>query len=541
MKKTKKNNQKTQKKIQKGGDNSITDTNIHKYVKNYCEDKNKLPSFFKDNPIDKWDVSQVTNMSKLFNKYPNFNNDLSNWDVSQVTDMSGMFDGCAIFNSDLSKWDVSQVTDMSRMFCGCAIFNSDLFNWDVQNVTDMSQMFFYCMNFNSDLSHWDVQNVTDMSQMFFRCEMFNSDLSKWIVSKVTNMSQMFYSCKNFINDLSEWDVSQVTDMSRMFQNCENFNSDLFKWIVSKVTNMSQMFDECTYFNSDLSEWDVSQVTNMDRMFYSCKNFNSNLSKWIVSKVTNMSQMFFQCTKFNSNLSNWVIYEDTKTDDMFALCNIQQNFKPMKRIKPIVVSFKKPIKKHNINNYSNFFEMMVNDPIQGTEQTVKEFLNEDNENIIIVQKENALGLNVSMFEYLINENAEESPILFYECKHTSTTLIPREENVVQNPLFQLKKVGFSYGFVELKNLIKMLTSPHRIFQLKEKKKLKSVINKRLFDSRGNSTSLLVSASHCQEGHSDTLFSLVEKTQSNKSQFNKSQSNKSKSGGKKRKTIKNPKKG
>ena len=75
----------------------------------------------------------------------------------------------------------------------------------------------------------------------------------------------------------------------------------------------------------------------------------------------------------------------------------------------------------------------------------------------------------------------------------------------------------------------------------KKKLKSVINKRLFDSRGNSTSLLVSASHCQEGHSDTLFSLVEKTQSNKSQFNKSQSNKSKSGGKKRKTIKNPKKG
>ena len=81
---------------------------------------------------------------------------------------------------------------------------------------------------------------------------------------------------------------------------------------------------------------------------------------------------------------------------------------------------------------------------------------------------------------------------------------------------------------------MLTSPHRIFQLKEKKNLKSVINKRLFDSRGNS-STLVSASHCQEGHSDTLFSLVEKSQPDKSQSNKPQS-----GGKKRKTIKKPKK-
>ena len=44
---------------------------------------------------------------------------LENWDVSNVENMSGMFEECENFNCDLSKWDVSNVENMVEMFDGC--------------------------------------------------------------------------------------------------------------------------------------------------------------------------------------------------------------------------------------------------------------------------------------------------------------------------------------------------------------------------------------------------------------------------------------
>ena len=48
-----------------------------------------------------------------------FNSDLSNWDVSNVENMSGIFEECENFNCNLSKWDVSSVKNMVEMFDGC--------------------------------------------------------------------------------------------------------------------------------------------------------------------------------------------------------------------------------------------------------------------------------------------------------------------------------------------------------------------------------------------------------------------------------------
>ena len=46
----------------------------------------------------------------------NFNEDLSGWDVSNVTNKTRMFGGADSFTSDLSSWDVSNVTIMSGIF-----------------------------------------------------------------------------------------------------------------------------------------------------------------------------------------------------------------------------------------------------------------------------------------------------------------------------------------------------------------------------------------------------------------------------------------
>jgi surface protein len=295
-------------------------------------------------PIGKWDVSQVTDFSRLFesdaffnedigqwntgnalsfesmfNRCTRFNRDLSGWDVSSVTDASFMFFGCTEFNSDLSGWDVSSVTNARAMFNGCTAFNSDLSTWDVSSVTDASFMFAVCTAFNSDLSGWDVSSVTDASIMFAGCTAFNSDLSGWDVSSVSNARFMFNGCTAFNSDLSAWDVSSVSNARFMFAVCTAFNSDLSGWDVSSVTDASLMFAGCTAFNSGLSAWDVSSVTDASFMFNGCTPFNSDLSGWDVSSVSNAFGMFEGCTAFNSDLSAWDVSSVTDARSMFNGC------------------------------------------------------------------------------------------------------------------------------------------------------------------------------------------------------------------------------
>ena len=46
---------------------------------------------------------------------------ISGWDVSNVTNMSFMFECCESFNQDLSSWNISNVTDSDFMFYDCPI------------------------------------------------------------------------------------------------------------------------------------------------------------------------------------------------------------------------------------------------------------------------------------------------------------------------------------------------------------------------------------------------------------------------------------
>ena len=269
-----------------------------------CEDINPTGLMFSN-----WDVSNITNMSRMFSNIEHFNQDLSRWDVSNVTDMSWMFSETH-FNQDISSWDVSKVTNMEGLFIR-SDFNQDISSWDVSNVTDMSGMF-QGATFNQDISGWNVSNVEDMSGMFFGTE-FNQDISGWDVSKVTDMSNMFYENTDFNQDISGWDVSSVTNMSKMFYENTDFNQDISGWNVSNVEDMSGMFFG-TEFNQDISGWDVSKVTDMSLMFC-ISEFNHDISSWDVSKVTDMSGMF-QGATFNQDISGWDVSKVTNMDLMF---------------------------------------------------------------------------------------------------------------------------------------------------------------------------------------------------------------------------------
>ena len=263
------------------------------------------------------DLSNVTDMSKMFYRATIVNQGLSGWDVSNVTDMSKMFYRATIVNQGLSGWDVSNVTDMSKMFTHAEAFNQDLNRWDVSNVTSMRYMFHSATAFNQDLSGWDVSNVMDMRSMFYRAYAFNQNLNRWDVSKVTDMSYMFDGAVTFNGDISGWDVSSVVNMSRMFAFTDAFNQDLNRWDVSSVVDMYRMFDRAVTFNGDISGWDVSKVTDMALMFLGTA-FNRDLSEWDVGKVTDMESMFGGATAFNQDISRWDVSKVTDMSYMFSL-------------------------------------------------------------------------------------------------------------------------------------------------------------------------------------------------------------------------------
>jgi surface protein len=54
--------------------------------------------------------------------------------VSNVTDMSHMFQCATSFNQPIGNWNVRSVNDISSMFGGAEVFNQDIGNWDVSNV-----------------------------------------------------------------------------------------------------------------------------------------------------------------------------------------------------------------------------------------------------------------------------------------------------------------------------------------------------------------------------------------------------------------------
>jgi surface protein len=138
-------------------------------------------------PINKWDVFNVQDLSRIFWNIGEFNEDIGSWNTANATLMWGMFDGAEAFNQDISSWDVSNVTGMAWMFHGAESFNQNISRWDTSNVTDMRGMFEFAVNFNQDLSPWITSNVTKMGMMFVGARSFSQNLSQWDRSNVTDV------------------------------------------------------------------------------------------------------------------------------------------------------------------------------------------------------------------------------------------------------------------------------------------------------------------------------------------------------------------
>ena len=125
----------------------ITDANIQTAVDLWVSDSAAATTTY--GAISTWDVSQVTDMSYLFNNKQTFNDDISNWDVSSVVSMFRMFEDAKSFHQDIGAWDVSRVSVMISMFWGATSFNQDIGAWDVSGVE-------YSYDFSFSTPNWTL-------------------------------------------------------------------------------------------------------------------------------------------------------------------------------------------------------------------------------------------------------------------------------------------------------------------------------------------------------------------------------------------------
>ena len=268
-----------------------------------------------DQDISLWDTSNVGtgrtingeivygSMSSMFDTATVFNRDINTdgnkWNTSNVEDMSVMFRNASKFNGNISLWDTSKVGtgrtingeifygSMSNMFDGATEFNRDITSWDTSNVENMQYMFANTRDFNqhinTDGNKWNTSNVTTMEGMFLNALAFNNgeitnygnNPLNWNTKKVEGMYTMFYNASSFnqpINTVGDtWNVEKVISMYRMFYNASNFKQNISDWnpklcgLDATLPSMDGMF----------SGVDMNNPNSEDNQ----NNYNALLTKW----------------------------------------------------------------------------------------------------------------------------------------------------------------------------------------------------------------------------------------------------------------------
>lgn len=223
--------------------------------------------------INQWGTGQWVSMDSAFANAQNVTSSATDRpDLSQVANLSGMFNNAKAFNSNIESWDVSNVTQLTSMFSGATSFNQPLANWDISSVTDMRYMFYEATSFNQNLSAWDTSSVTAMNVMFAGASSFNGDISTWNTSGATSLTYMFENATAFNQPLSSWNISNVLYADGMFHNATSFNQDISSWDTSSLNSTNGMFNNAASFKYPLNTFDMTKVTDAANMLY-----NSGLS------------------------------------------------------------------------------------------------------------------------------------------------------------------------------------------------------------------------------------------------------------------------
>ena len=210
-----------------------------RYLANIYFSENAEKATTQYGPIEDWDVSQVTDMHKIFVDVGN------RWKPLL---------GASDFNADISKWQTGNVVTMESMFYQASSFNKPIGNWNTAKVANMERMFDGASSFNQYIGSWNTASVATMAYMFSGATAFNKPLASWNTSSVITMAGMFHVATAFNQPIGAWNVVSVTTMKDMFCSAVAFDQSLIYWNTSSVTTMADMFSGATSFDQHPGDW-----------------------------------------------------------------------------------------------------------------------------------------------------------------------------------------------------------------------------------------------------------------------------------------------
>lgn len=313
--------------------------------------------------IEKWDTSNVLNMSQLFAGIRNFR---ANIDTKLVLGNTG---------SEYLAWNVGNVEDFSYMFAGAnnlnirAGFNQPIPNWNMNNAINLKGMFAYC-NFNQDCMVKGMRGNTEIGSLKIlnvnvyddnvvylngtnntietenggiganiQLDGSNNATSIGEVGDVVVLQseQGFGNIKCTIAStgavvelaIQSYDITTTSNEEEEFFNVyrPEFGS-MPHWTAwyfgrnlqsNETASVARMFYNNIAFDSDISSWyfwnNTSGVVTLTEMFGYARNFNQPLPRtvgdhddgpymaWDMEKATNAMGMFRSAAKFNQDIGD----------------------------------------------------------------------------------------------------------------------------------------------------------------------------------------------------------------------------------------------
>ena len=165
--------------------------------------------------VDQWGEIIWQSMENAFFGCENLK--ISSEDIpntSQVTSLAYMFTECfELQDGNIGGWDVSEITNMTAMFQDATSFVGPLGDWKTGNVERMTKMFQGAIKFDRFIGNWDTSKVTHMNNMFNNAEKFNKDLGVWNIESLTHAEFMLnnsgMSQVNYNATLIGWSSQQA--------------------------------------------------------------------------------------------------------------------------------------------------------------------------------------------------------------------------------------------------------------------------------------------------------------------------------------------
>lgn len=159
---------------------------------------------------------------------------LSGIDVSQMVDMSNVFEGTNFKTINVTGWDTSNVELMNNMFAKCKRLERiiGIENFDVKKVKQTQYMFSKCEKLKSiDLSEWRPESLEYANNMFEHCVKLKTtgDLCGWKMLYLKSMKEMFlfdYDLED-IGDVTDWPryMKTMCNCAEMFFRCDKLKDN----------------------------------------------------------------------------------------------------------------------------------------------------------------------------------------------------------------------------------------------------------------------------------------------------------------------------